>query len=68
MMAPNSSVVVRRPLVLMVSWNCWSGVTGAAPMRPSAAWMFWFESCVMMSPGVRLSAVSLSGSSQTRSE
>ena len=34
---PNSSGVVSRPVVLMVSWTCCWSSTGAAPSRPSAA-------------------------------
>ena len=34
-MRSNSLTLVSRPLVLMVSWNCWSCETGAAPIRPT---------------------------------
>jgi hypothetical protein len=39
-MAANSSGWVSRPLVLILIWTCCSVVIGAAPMRPSAAWLF----------------------------
>ena len=40
-MSPNCSGVTRRPSVWMLIWNCWSSEIGCAPMRPTAAWMFW---------------------------
>jgi hypothetical protein len=39
-MLANSSGCVSRPFVLIVNCSCCSLVTGAAPMRPSAAWTF----------------------------
>src|SRR5712691_2981706 len=63
-MAANSSGRVSRPVVLILIWTCCSLVIGAAPTRPSAAWMFWLCTDEMTSFGVRLSSVSRSGSSQ----
>ena len=37
MMLLNSSTVVSRPCVLMLSWNSTPGTRGAAPTRPTAA-------------------------------
>ncbi len=68
MISSNCLTVVRRPWVLMVSCSCWSCETGAAPIRPTAAWTFcdWIASITLV--GVRLRLVSLIGSSQTRIE
>ena len=63
-MAPNSSTVVSRPLVWMLSWNCWSGSAGCAPMRPTAAWMFCRLMALAMSFGVSLKLVMRSVLSQ----
>ena len=64
-MLPNSSTLESRPLVWMVSWNCWSGSAGCAPMRPTAAWMFWRLIALAMSFGVRPKLVMRSVLSQT---
>ncbi len=37
MMFSNCSASVSRPWVVIVSWNCWSAASGAAPIRPTAA-------------------------------
>ena len=50
MMLSNSLTLVSRPLVLMVSWNCWSCETGAAPIRPTGACTF----CDWMAPATSL--------------
>jgi hypothetical protein len=39
-MFSNSSTLTRRPLVWMLSCNCWSREIGRAPMRPTAACTF----------------------------
>ncbi len=65
-MFSNWSASVRRPWVVMVSWNCWSGASGAAPMRPAAACTFWLLIAAAMSLGDRSNEASLSGSSQIR--
>ena len=53
-MFSNSGTVVRRPCVEMLNWNSTSSTSGAAPMRPTAAWVFcaftaWTTSSAVMS-------------------
>ncbi len=62
----NSLTSVSRPWVWRVIWNCWSGVMGWEPMRPTAAWMFWPWMAEITSAGVSPRAVSRSESSQMR--
>ena len=64
----NSSVLVSRPCVLIVNWNCWSGFSGAAPIRPTAACTFWAWMARATSAGLSPKLVSASGSSQIRIE
>ena len=52
----------------MVSWNCWSGETGAAPMRPTAACTFCDWITLAISAGETSRLASFCGSSQTRIE
>ena len=66
MMSSKASASLSRPWVVMVSWNCWSAASGAAPIRPTAAWMFWLWIAAATSEGVRSRLVSLFGSSQIR--
>ena len=66
--SPNCSAVVRRPSVCRFIWNCWSGGTGSAPIRPIAAWLFCAWMALVMSEGARLSAVSRCVSNQMRIE
>ena len=68
MMRRNSSSLVSRPLVLIVSWNCWSWETGAAPMRPTAACVFCDLIASTISAGAILRLAIFCGSSQTRIE
>ena len=64
-MLSNSSTLESRPLVWMVSWNCWSGRAGWAPMRPTAACVFCRLIALAMSFGVRPKLVNRLLSSQT---
>ena len=67
-MAPNCSGETSRPSVWMFIWNCWVSGIGWAPIRPTAAWMFWLWMALTMSCGVRFRLVSRSISNQTRIE
>ncbi len=68
MMLPNSSGVTSRPMVWMFIWICWVSGIGWAPIRPTAAWMFWLRTALTMSAGVRFRLVSRSTSNQIRIE
>ena len=66
MMFSNSSTEVRRPLVWMLSWSCWSLARGRAPMRPTAACTFCDWMASMTSAVVRPRPVSRSVWTQAR--
>ena len=66
-MFSNSSASVSRPWVVIVQLELLVGcASGAAPIRPTAAWMFWLWIAAATSEGVRSRLVSLFGSSQIR--
>ena len=65
-MDSNSLTSESRPLVWSVIWNWASLDMGWAPMRPTAAWIFWLLIAVMTSVGVIPSAVRRAESSQMR--
>jgi hypothetical protein len=64
----NSSTVVSRPCVLMFSWNLTSGTRGAAPTRPTAAWVFCELIALMTSSAVMPRLAMRSRFSQMRIE
>jgi hypothetical protein len=66
MMAANSSGSVSRPLVLMVSWNCWARSAGGWPIWPAATWTFCWAMAVTTSMAPSPRAASRAGSSQAR--
>ena len=67
-MAPNCSGVTRRPWVCTLNWYCWSGPTGRAPIRPTAATVFCCATALVMSVGDRFRLVSRLLSNQIRIE
>ena len=67
-MFSNSPTVVRRPCVEMLNWNSTSVLSGAAPMRPTAAWAFWAFTAFTTSSAVMSRLDMRSRFSQTRIE
>ena len=51
-MFSNSSSVVSRPCVVMLSWKSTLSISGAAPTRPTAAWTFCACTALTTSLGV----------------
>ena len=64
----NSATEARRPLVWMLSCNCWSLEIGRAPIRPTAACTFCDWIALMTSAVVRPRPVSRSVRTQARIE
>jgi hypothetical protein len=67
-MFSNSATVVRRPWVEMLNWNSTSVLSGAAPMRPTAAWAFCACTALTTSAAVMSRLDMRSRLSQTRIE
>ena len=66
MIASNCSGVCSRDWALMVALSTVPGTAGVPPSWPAETWAFWARIAAITSPGVRLWAASLSGSSQMR--
>src|SRR3954453_2612427 len=66
MMAANSSGSVSRPLVLIVSWNCWARSAGGGADLGGGAWVFCRGLAPTTSIAPSLRASIRSGSIQAR--